>query len=211
MFWVYYLINRDTNKTYVGVTEQNPVQRYCTHYICNKRAVGEDLRRLGFDGFDFRIVQVFGTRDEAYDMEAFIINKWKDEKKDMYNEHPGMKVPSKEFSIPVYTIPIHIEQSIRDYIRENMDASYEKICERFGWVKVENPLYTEVFNIMQKTKYSKETQVRYASVANRAMKDNGYTTIEAFKAGGCNWFQELEPAKRRPLQVLYETLILTDK
>jgi predicted GIY-YIG superfamily endonuclease len=63
MFWVYLLFNKESQRTYVGVT-RHLFARYCGHYLFNKYELGKDMRELGFE---FRIVP---TKDEAYCLES---------------------------------------------------------------------------------------------------------------------------------------------
>lgn len=57
-YTIYKIVNKILNKTYVGCTNREIVLRWLEHgYPSNKKELGQDIRNLGIQNFEFTILE----------------------------------------------------------------------------------------------------------------------------------------------------------
>ncbi len=77
MVSLYEIVHRASDRRYFGITEGAPRQRWHAHRCDARKGRGTRLARAvakyGPDAFDWRVLGLFETRDEASDAERFMI------------------------------------------------------------------------------------------------------------------------------------------
>ncbi len=84
MFVIYYALNKTNGKAYIGKTSnfKSRLRQHRHDMKKSQKHFHKALRKYGFDGFEFRIIDTASTKDRASEFEKFYINLFDTYKRD---------------------------------------------------------------------------------------------------------------------------------
>lgn len=77
-YTVYMHVNRENGKRYIGITKRDAAQRWCNGNAYRRnRHFAAAIKKVGWDGFQHEIVSQGLSKEEAYEQEIALIQKYK--------------------------------------------------------------------------------------------------------------------------------------
>jgi group I intron endonuclease len=91
---IYKAVNKKNQLIYIGQTNRTLEVRMQEHYTSGRTRFSKAVQRDGLDGFEWSVLEIYNTRDEANVREVELIAEHGSYAKG-YNSHPGGRVGGK--------------------------------------------------------------------------------------------------------------------
>ena len=128
-FFIYKATSKTTGKSYIGQTCRLK-QRIWEHRRCNleheNSILHREIAKLGFDDFEWEVVDETNDKDEALELEALYVFMYETQYPKGYNETAGGKATPWDWSIPVVCLTLDGE-----YVREYKSSAEAERLDGF--------------------------------------------------------------------------------
>ena len=109
-WYVYMHTNKINNKKYIGITGQQKYWMRWGSEGCRYKSqvFGKAIEKYGWDNFNHEILKEVGTKEQAYELERFYIQKYKSNDKEFgYNVTAGGESISGLYNLPSMSVPVY--------------------------------------------------------------------------------------------------------